>query len=159
MVRYYYYKYNCQVCGKRTKTNQSMYKEGLKAPTCLVCHKVMCYKCKIGGYCKNCIELFPEDIRKPYEKKAKILKMFTYFYTCITYLMALTFISTFIIIMVAPEYEEIAKYSLFTSFVLLGYIICPGLIIQFIVKSIESDFSDKGARKLILRLQHKEKFF
>ena len=149
MVRNYYLKYNCQICGKRTKSNTSMAREGLKVPTCLVCHRTMCYKCKNGGFCKTCIDLIPEDIRIPYQKKAKILKIFHYSYMFISYLFCLLFFGTFIILMIAPEYEEIAMYSLYTSFILMGFLICPGLIIYYIVKSIESELSNNGAMKLL----------
>ena len=156
MAVYYYYRYNCQICGKRTKTRKSGVKD-FKPLTCHVCHKVMCYKCSIGGFCKSCIDSLPNDIGKPYEKKAKILKIIHYSYFCIILLCCLLFVNSFLFILIS---YSIYEYLFLASIILVVYLCCPGLIIHYVVVFfIEPRFSDRGAKKLLAEFHQKRNFF
>ena len=152
-------KYNCQVCGIRTKRKFILFQGDLPALTCQVCQRDICYKCSTGGFCRKCFELFPDDIRKPYEKKAKIFKIFTYLYLSIVFLACALLFAVIIALIRQTKYEELAMYSFFVSMALFGYVLCPGLIIQSIVNSIEYNHSDGGAMRLIDQHPKKEILF
>jgi len=148
MVRYTYYSYNyeCQVCGKKTKTKKNPAVGNIKIPICQVCNKKLCNNCRMGGFCETCINLFPEEIRKPYEKKAKSLKNIPIIVKIIMWLANVTFIAGIIALLIGTE---IALYIFIVSFIFMGIFFCPGLLAQSIVNSSESIHSGTEARRLI----------
>lgn len=153
---YYYYRYNCQFCGKRTRSKKTPTKGVFDARKCHACHRLICYKCSVGGFCKSCIDSFPEDIGKPYEKKAKILRILHYTYLYIILLTVFLFVSTFLFIFILPT----IGFYIFTALsIFVGVLACPGIIINVIVIFIELQFSDRGAKKLLNQFRQKGNFY
>lgn len=147
MATYYYHRFNCQVCGKRTRTKKSPVKGDFNGRQCHVCGRLICYKCSVGGFCKTCFESFPKDNRESYEKQAKKLKNLKYSYYYIILLCCFLFVSSGLLSFIAPE---IASFAYAGSGILFVYLCCPGLIIQIMVLHNESKFTDSEA-KLFLR--------
>lgn len=155
MVMYYYHRFNCQICGKRTRTRKSGVKGDFNGSYCHVCHRLFCYKCSVGGFCKDCIDKIPEDLGKPYAKKARVLKFLHYAYLG---LIPLFFFLAFITFFLFVIFPNIGMFFIYVSSALLFYIFVPGFLIEYIVKLIEFRFSDKSAKILIYKFRQKENF-
>ena len=93
MVRYRYeveyFEYRCQSCGREVKVKS---KHGI--PECIVCDKSLCYRCKMGGFCKSCLSQIPKKMRRSYEIKVKIVKFLHYFYLFIMLFFGISSITT-----------------------------------------------------------------
>ena len=147
MVMYYYQRFNCQICGKRTRTKKSPVKGDFNGRHCHVCHRLICYKCSVGGFCKICFESFPKDIRATYEKKAKKLKNFKKSYIgAILFCCFLAFLAAIF----AFSASKISAIIYFAAMILAGLLVFPGSVILIYVLHTESKFTDSEA-KLFLR--------
>jgi len=155
-MSYYYYKYNCQICGKRTNVKKTMVKGDFNGRECHVCQKKMCYRCSVGGFCKKCIDSFPEDIGKPYERKAKIFRFFHYIYLYLIFILVLLGAFT---LLFNFAHSDIVDYFIAGLFIFGTVLPTPLIIINVIAYLIELNFSDRGAKKLLAKSTKKQNFF
>ena len=144
MVKIYYIRYYCQICGKQSNAPSPS-----EIPTCLICHKNMCQRCAIGGFCKDCIKLFPENLRKPYEKKAKLIKRFLLSMFILFLIILLSIVGGFILSASGPRFDKLGMAIGLIGFSLFPIYLCIGSILLVIIQSIKRKHSKKGALELL----------